>query len=89
MNTFPVISRITNTSAVKGDFNVRSAKRRRYFYRFAVLKNKEAIPFPTHYIHDWSEELVDTFKRKSPYKGLKNVTDILPLSDAKYIAEMR
>ena len=33
--------RIMKTSAVRGDFNVRKAKLRKYLYRFAVRKRKE------------------------------------------------
>ena len=52
-----LLFRIMKTSAVRGDFNVRKASYRKYLYRFAVKKKKGSVPFPSDYIHDWSNDL--------------------------------
>ena len=77
------------TLAVRGDFSVRRAKYRKYVYRFAVRKKKGSVPFPSHYLHDWSKEQEDSRSREGPFKDIRNLGTLLPLSDGKNIAEVR
>ena len=81
--------RITNTSAVNGDFNVRKAEMRKYLYRFAIRKKKENVSIPPGYIHDWEPGIIKKyFPYRRPYSGGRNLTTLLPISDARYVAEI-
>ena len=81
-NTFCVLlNRISKTSAVRGDFNVRRAKCRKYVYRFAIRKKTEPSTAQLHYIHDWN-------RSNRAYVGHGNLTPILPFPDVHYIAEI-
>ena len=88
-----LLFRIMKTSAVRGDFNVRKASYRKYFYRFAVRKKKVSVPFPSDYIHDWSNDLeLEDNAGELMYKQNKLLTGVgrmLPLTDQNSIAEIR
>ena len=97
MNGFLYLFRILKTSAVSGQFEARYAKERTYLYRFAVRKLKGSFPFPSDYIHDWSDvydeiqaaPMRSRGQRRSQKIKLWGLGNMLPLTEEKYVSEIR
>ena len=52
-------------------------------------KKKQNVSIPPGYIHDWEPGIIKKyFPYRRPYSGGRNLTTLLPISDAKYVAEI-